>query len=689
MSYILMTKIFDFQAKTVDEVVDKIVKTLLSGNKIPRQFVIAPTGSGKTVMAAASIERLVQREIIAKLGKKVRVIFVTHSKTMAEDFSEKFKIMNTSVSNIDDIENKVYTQTPVLLSNPEKFSAAAKQGKDFLEKWLGPKDKEFRVLVMDEGDVTHDGKRNQIIQDIVDPDFEICFSATFDPNKDARRAERNNRDKSEVLHKVDIEEVIASGLIVKSHEYLVNTHNITFESLMKLVEDKRRELESIVKRFLPPQEQFVPKVLIVEQSSEVNDRLEDLGAFLPKEYGVKLTPEMYCIITQEIDEQGLKEKDKILYYIGDQLVGRGWDSPQCYIVVSFKNSTDVTVGIQLLGRVSRMPFQKHFDSSLDALNKGYVYVNGDHSVVEAVKFYLNDTTKELNEKPKIKVVKLSKIKENINQPNFVSYIKEERTPASNELLEKVVNYLKKQYNAVKGRLVSERKVERKEVDSLTGHVTSLGSEVVEIEISAALTHLRKTLVAKGLPQDLANDAISEFTQDDECRAEWKHLHQAIAGEITNDESADFIELLGEIDFATQDFKFTDKSVDEKCNKTWSRSLYQFEDMGDEESSFADTLDQYCLTHDLYWTKNVENKQIRLSLGYYPDFIIFNEKGYKAIEYKGPHLMGNPDTNAKIKFGEQSNPQVIMVWTKGGELYVRDSKGQDILLANLSSFFDIK
>lgn len=684
MNFLSMIKNVEYQLTAVETACSFVMESLNKERATPRQFIIAPTGSGKTVMAAAVIEYLSQRNIQQSLKKKIRFVFVTHSKVMAQDFSEKFKVLNTSVSTIEDIENKVYTKTTVLLTNPEKFSVVAKQGKEFLEKWLGKKEDEYIVLIMDEGDITHDGKRNTLIKDLVEPDLELCFSATFDEKKDYKKAIKNNREKSEVLHRVPIQEVIDSGMIVKCHEYLVNVNNVTFDSIMKMAVDKQIELENIIKN-LPSEQHFVPKILIQAQSGEISDIIQKLASLLKNHYKIVLDPEMYCIINQDIDEQDIKDKAKIKFYLGDQLVGRGWDSPQTYIVVSFKKSSDMSVGVQLLGRVSRMPFQKHFDKNMDSLNKGYVYVNGDHSVVKAVNSYL-DSQSNSNEKESapIKPVIVSAIKENIKIPSIKTYIKQEASPASEEVIEGLYSYLKDTFNKVIKDNAIEHKIGKKEIDSSTGSVKHISNENVEIEIYAALNHLKSVLVAKGFPDDVANDSLSVFIQDKDCKNDWKHYHKLIGASIIEDSSDKVIKLLIAIDFKNEAFKFVGKNVAESWNKTWDRSLYEFEEMGSKEESLADYLDSFCKKNNLYWTKNVENKQVRLSLGYYPDFILFNENKYVFLEYKGAHLKGNANTILKIEFGEKHDPRVFMVESKGDNFIVRNSKNEELSLEKLET-----
>lgn len=69
-------------------------------------------------------------------------------------------------------------------------------------------------------------------------------------------------------------------------------------------------------------------------------------------------------------------------------------------------------------------------------------------------------------------------------------------------------------------------------------------------------------------------------------------------------------------------------------------------MNEEEKEFAGILNEYCKNNNKYWIRNRERVDIRLPLGYYPDFIVFDENEYFMIKYKGKHLKDNKDSIRK-------------------------------------------
>lgn len=79
------------------------------------------------------------------------------------------------------------------------------------------------------------------------------------------------------------------------------------------------------------------------------------------------------------------------------------------------------------------------------------------------------------------------------------------------------------------------------------------------------------------------------------------------------------------------------------------------DMNSEEASCASIIDT--LENVKYWVRNLERDQYSFWLrtstdNFYPDFVALLKDGrYLVVEYKGEHLLGNPDTKEKNAVGE--------------------------------------
>jgi len=96
---------------------------------------------------------------------------------------------------------------------------------------------------------------------------------------------------------------------------------------------------------------------------------------------------------KETDES-LKNRDEIAepdsgieFLIFKQAIDTGWDCPRAHILVKFRESHSETFEIQTVGRILRMPEQKHYAS--EDLNRGYIYTNVQSIIVKKEEYNPN------------------------------------------------------------------------------------------------------------------------------------------------------------------------------------------------------------------------------------------------------------------------------------------------------------
>ena len=65
-----------------------------------------------------------------------------------------------------------------------------------------------------------------------------------------------------------------------------------------------------------------------------------------------------------------------------QAIALGWDCPRASILLIFREISQKHFGIQTVGRILRMPEQKHYSNPM--LNNGYVYTNLSKDIIEIV-----------------------------------------------------------------------------------------------------------------------------------------------------------------------------------------------------------------------------------------------------------------------------------------------------------------
>ncbi|HPL22316.1 MAG TPA: hypothetical protein PKV49_01475, partial [bacterium] len=79
--------------------------------------------------------------------------------------------------------------------------------------------------------------------------------------------------------------------------------------------------------------------------------------------------------------------NEIEFLIFKQAIDTGWDCPRAHILVKFRESHSETFEIQTVGRILRMPEQKHYAS--EDLNRGYIYTNVQSIIVKKEEYNPN------------------------------------------------------------------------------------------------------------------------------------------------------------------------------------------------------------------------------------------------------------------------------------------------------------
>ncbi|WP_051203369.1 DEAD/DEAH box helicase [Hugenholtzia roseola] len=84
------------------------------------------------------------------------------------------------------------------------------------------------------------------------------------------------------------------------------------------------------------------------------------------------------------DDQKIRRKNSLVdVLLFKQAIAMGWDCPRAAVLLIFRDIKSTSFTIQTVGRILRMPEQKHYPDSL--LNQGYVYTNLSRDIIQIVK----------------------------------------------------------------------------------------------------------------------------------------------------------------------------------------------------------------------------------------------------------------------------------------------------------------
>lgn len=630
-----------YQKRVVDRNV-ALIRDVIAGNKqhLGRQVTISPTGSGKTFMMAAVIE------VALKLPQQPSFVWLTHNRQiLMQTENEIMDALGAYATPVYHIEQSISSfGSRLLLFNVQK-GVSAKKALPWLHQWKLHQNQLKRpvIFIVDEADEGMSGDNMNRLREALDPILDLGFTASF-------KKKINEFEFERVAYK----EVIEAGMLIQNIEYQASDE-INRAEMMKRAIRQRDWLEKMAQPLRTIDRFFIPKMLIQAPAREC----ENVAVELKKE--LKLTNEEFQkqVIVHTQNSRGLEEVEEmseVRYIVGDLMVERGWNCPEAYVLLSTKASISATKGIQLLGRVIRMPKCEPFDERFSIFNTAYIYISGKHSIEESCRNFTGDGVIELP--PPREVIQVER-RGNILVPEVISYVEElDKDPEDRDLipitenvctiLETIRQTCAKAAPSIQGGRLS--------LEQGQGAVSRSPVELVETEWNTEQT--KKLLIdslSKHMPRNFAN--IVAVTYQTEMKAQGglaaiSPFIKEMAGRIK--ESPAIRKIAEALEYIYRAYNWPPHKLVIACPlpSNFKRSLYSKQQLNGEEREFAHFLDEFCETNDLHWVRN-EPSDVKLFRGHYPDFILFSQDNYVFIEFKGRHLLNTPETIRKNTIGQMA------------------------------------
>ena len=372
-----MFKLRNYQEKHVSELKQKINEFLnLESKKIC--IFKSPTGSGKTIMMAELIKRLVDNRIDKR---EIAFIWITvhklhdQSKEKLEKYYED--LQTVGCSNFNDLQDKQIQDKEILFFNwqsinQEKNIYIRENENEFnLSKVIENTKDEGReiILIIDESHHTASSEKSQEIIKKINPKVTIEVSAT------------PKISQTDYVQSVDLQVVKEEEMVKKSVRLNFKLNEIqnltTDELIIKTALKKRHDLK---KSYDDEDSDVNPLVLIQLPDSRKGmlDRKDQMIQLLDSKFGINTDNGKLAIYLSDKDnkinlENIEKNTNEVEVLIFKQAITVGWDCPRSSILVLFREWKKFEFSIQTIGRIIRMPEIKHYDH--DELNHAYVYTN--------------------------------------------------------------------------------------------------------------------------------------------------------------------------------------------------------------------------------------------------------------------------------------------------------------------------
>jgi len=401
----------NYQEKAVGELIASF-KTLLTKDEQKKVCVFqAPTGSGKTLMTAKFIEELVRELpetdlcfVWVSIGKGDLHLQSKHSlerifggaprvSLVEEEFTggrERIVRNEVVVVNWEKLRSKDHATGDwknVLMKDGEKLNF-----RDVLAK---TREQRKVILIIDESHIGATAERTNELRDEINADVILEMSATPKIKPDPRDLARGTAGYVFVEPKDVIDEgMIKKELIINEKiDEITDNEADSQEIVLEVAYKKRLELKKL---FETEKANINPLVLVQIPTAEAGeDKIKAVKKFLADK-GITERKDgtgngKLAIWLSEQKSETLdwvaEPDNEIEFLIFKQAIDTGWDCPRAHILVKFRESHSETFEIQTVGRILRMPEQKHYTS--EELNRGYIYTNVQSIIVKKEEYNPN------------------------------------------------------------------------------------------------------------------------------------------------------------------------------------------------------------------------------------------------------------------------------------------------------------
>lgn len=401
----------NYQEKAVSELIATF-KILLTKEEQKKVCVFqAPTGSGKTLMTAKFIEEII-REVpemdlcfvwisIGKgelhlqskhslervFGGAPRVSLVEEEFTGGRERIIRNEVVVVNWEKLRSKERETGDWKNILMKDGEKLNF-----RDVLSK---TREQRKVIMIIDESHIGATAERTNELRDEINADVILEMSATPRITPDPRDLARGTAGYVFVEPKDVIDEgMIKKELIINEKiDEITDDEADSQEVVLQTAYKKRLELKKL---FEKEKANINPLVLVQIPTAEAGeDKIKAVRKFLADK-GITERKDgtgngkLAIWLSEQKSEtlDWVSEPDnEIEFLIFKQAIDTGWDCPRAHILVKFRESHSETFEIQTVGRILRMPEQKHYAS--EDLNRGYIYTNVQSIIVKKEEYNPN------------------------------------------------------------------------------------------------------------------------------------------------------------------------------------------------------------------------------------------------------------------------------------------------------------
>ena len=381
-----------YQQKAVSELVDKTIRLLNLGGQRNKLVFEATTGAGKTVMACQMLAGLMDElhdrgdsryQEVAFIWFAPRKLHIQSYEKLKGAFEETRTLRPIMFGELD--QNEGIRSGEILFVNWESVNkennVMVREGDCSLSLYeiTDRTKEEFGlpiVAIIDEEHMfwSKTADKSAAVLDRINPAVEIRISAT---PKTANPKEKVTVYRQDVIAAEMIKKEVVLNLDIElnfSDELELNAN------LIKAALDKRNQIAEAYKAV----GSNVNPLLLIQLPNDTKESMTTEDTAIADQ--VKKYLEMMCDITTDnyrlavwlagekenlIDLERPDNLTEVLLF--KEAIALGWDCPRAAVLLIFRKLQSDQFSIQTVGRIMRMPEQKHYQKEI--LNSGYVFTD--------------------------------------------------------------------------------------------------------------------------------------------------------------------------------------------------------------------------------------------------------------------------------------------------------------------------
>ena len=400
-----MLKLKAYQAEAVRDLSHKLFKLLKLSSARHNLVFKAPTGAGKTLMMANLLEKFsLELPSHHELGRKeVSFIWIAPNKLHKQSykFLEKYFAQTRQIKAVyyENISGELLPNEVLFVNwesiNKEKNAIIRENENNknlytFINK--ARQNNIEIIVIIDEEHMFANAKTAKRATEVLKNIYakvEIRVSATpITPS-----------DYKTIVERQDViaEEMIKNGIYLNPELHTISQGSKTLDEL--LIEEAITKREAIKLAYQQAGSSINPLLLI-----QLPNDVEDRNSVIDTQYinlvianlaarGISVSSGKLAIWLSGVYDnvEGIEVANNMVeILLFKQAIALGWDCPRAAVLLIFRDLKSTTFTIQTVGRILRMPEQKHYSNAL--LNFGYVYTNLSKDMISVVKDDMNYIT---------------------------------------------------------------------------------------------------------------------------------------------------------------------------------------------------------------------------------------------------------------------------------------------------------